>query len=223
MFNKSPVNIARSKKYGSNFYICHSLKLNRRVSLHSNLEYANFLDVELNPNIVKYLEQPLQVEVKGKDGDSYKTTFDMEVLFKNDTNELWEIKYSSDLNSGSNSSNRSIKQIEYQRKWCLENNITYKVRTENEIFKGPEHLNNMRFMYHCLCRAQSNLIQDNLKRIKNRIQIEKCITVEKLLNDDAVKLSVMPVIVYLFIHGYIVLDIYNQEICYASEVCYAEN
>jgi hypothetical protein len=221
MFNKNPVKVARSKKYGSNFYVCFSLKLSREVNLYSNLEYANFLSVELNPIIVDYLEQPVKVQVENKDGETYQTTFDMEVVYENGIRELWEIKYSNELNENDEKYQRSKKQIEFQKLWCEQNNIKYKVRTEKDILKGPHHLNNMRFMYHSLCLTDPEYFDDNMEIILEKIKKKDCITIGELKKYTN-KENIFPLLIHMNIHKYISFDIFNNELCYETEVRYVK-
>lgn len=223
MLNKNPVNMARSKHYGSNYYISFSMKLNRRVDFHSNLEYGNFLAVELNPEIVTYLEQPVKGEIIDDEGKLCKTIFDMEVQFKNGKSELWEIKYSEELTGTDKSSIRSQKQIEVQKKWCEAQGIIYKIRTENDIFKGKEHLNNMRFMYHCLKRTNLDIIYNNKNRLAAIIEYAGCITIGRLIETHPNPLSVYPTIIYLLINGCIDADIYGQELTFETEVYHVTN
>ncbi|TYC85398.1 hypothetical protein FXB42_09515 [Acetobacterium wieringae] len=218
MLNKNPVNIARSKHYGSNYYVSHSKKLNRRVDFHSNLEYGNYLSVELNPNITTYLEQPVKGEILDENGKLCKTIFDMEVEYKNGVKELWEIKYSSELTGTDIASVRSQKQIEIQKKWCELNGINYRLRNEKDIFKGSEHLNNMRFMYHCLNRADIDLIYSNKNRLADIIEHAGCITIGELFKSYKDPDSVYPTITYFLINECIAADIYNQEISFETEV-----
>lgn len=222
MFNKNPVHMERSKYYGNDYYICHSHKLNRRVCLYSKLEYGNFLDVELNPSITEYLEQPLQVNVRDDEENICKTIFDMEVVFEDGEKELWEIKYSKDLTGVDKSAVRAQKQIKNQRKWCLDNNVIYKVRTENDIFKGIEHFNNMRFMYHCISRVSFDYLSKSIERINRKIESENFITIEELYKYVPDPSSVYPAIIYLLIHEYITADIYNQELSFSTEVRYVK-
>ena len=59
----TPIDMPRATHYGNNYYVTYSSKLKRNVHLFSNLEYYNFLDLECDPNVVKFCEQPLQIDV----------------------------------------------------------------------------------------------------------------------------------------------------------------
>jgi|LGOV01.1.fsa_nt_gb hypothetical protein len=222
MLSEKPIDMKRSMSYGSNYFICHSLKLNRRVCFYSNLEYANFLSVELNPQIIKYVEQPLQITGVNDDGKICKTVFDMEVLYEDNINELWEIKYSCDLTGYNQTAVRAMSQISIQKNWCLKNNVPYCVRTEKDIFNGLEHLNNMRFMYHCICRTDEYLLINSKKRIKRLIEQIGSTTIGHILECDPEPSLIFPSLIYLLIHGQIDADIFNQELNYDTEVSYVK-
>lgn len=222
MLSEKPIDMPHSQSYGSNYYICHSLKLKRRVCFYSNLEYANFLSVELNPKIIKYVEQPLQITGENDVGKMCKTVFDMEVLYENNINELWEIKYSSDLTGDNKSAVRAKSQISIQKNWCLKSNIPYRVRTENDILKGLEHLNNMRFMYHCICRIDESLLANCKERIKRFIERAGNTTIGHILESVPEPSLVFPSLIYLLIYGQVDADVFSQEINYNTEVGYVE-
>lgn len=222
MLSKKPIDIPRPQSYGSNYFICHSLKLNRRVCFYSNLEYANFLSVELNPQIIKYVEQPLQITWENDDGKLCKTIFDMEVLYEDNINELWEIKYSYDLSGENKSAIRAKTQISTQKNWCLNNNIPYQVRTEKDILKGLEHLNNMRFMYHCICRTDEYLLINCKERIDHFLEQVGNTTIGDIFEFDPEPLLVFPSLIYLLIHGQIDADVFSQELNYNTEVNYVK-
>lgn len=222
MLSDKPIEMPHSQSYGSNYFICHSLKLNRRACFYSNLEYANFLTVELNPQIIKYVEQPLQITGKNDDGKMCKTVFDMEVLYEDNINELWEIKYSSDLTGDNKSAVRAKSQIAIQKNWCLKNNILFRVRTENDIFQGLEHLNNMRFMYHCICRTDERLLGNCIKRIKRFIEQVGDTTIGHIYESDPEPTMVFPSLVYLLIRDQIKADVFNQELNFYTEVSYGK-
>lgn len=79
----NPINMTRGTHYGSNYWEVYSKKINRKVKLFSNLEYENFLSLELNPEIEYFCEQPLEVEIF-LDGNKKKTIFDMWVKYKDE-------------------------------------------------------------------------------------------------------------------------------------------
>ncbi|CAK7044074.1 TnsA endonuclease N-terminal domain-containing protein [Tissierella sp.] len=142
---KNPINMTRGSHYGSNYWEVYSKKINRNVKLFSNLEFENFLSIELNPEIEYFCEQPLEVEVV-IDGDKKKAIFDMWVKYKDGSEEFQEVKYLSEINGDTEKSVRTNRQIEIQKKWCADNIQNYVIRTDNEIQKGRFTIRNLKFI-----------------------------------------------------------------------------
>lgn len=115
MLSEKPIEMPRSQSYGSNYFICHSLKLNRRACFYSNLEYANFLTVELNPQIIKYVEQPLQITGKMMMVKCAKQCLIWKFFMKTILMNYGKIKYSSDLTGDNKSAVRAKSQIAIQK------------------------------------------------------------------------------------------------------------
>jgi hypothetical protein len=114
----------------NNSWITKSFKIGRVVYLESDLEYSNFLTVEMDPQVVKFCEHPFEITIE-IDGKIEKSIFDMEVEYQDGKTELWEIKYKSELTDKEDKSSlRSQHQIMKQRQWCESNKIDYKVRTD---------------------------------------------------------------------------------------------
>ncbi|MGB4660758.1 MAG: TnsA endonuclease N-terminal domain-containing protein [Mobilitalea sp.] len=149
MAKYQPIIMPRSKKYGNNYWKSFSIKENRIVTFYSDLEYKNWLTIEMNPDIEHFCEQPLEIELT-VDGKTSKSVFDMWVSYKNGSEEFWEVKYYKDIEGYDKKSELVRKQIEKQKIWCIENHYIHKVRTENEIELGPEYINNLRYLSHLI-------------------------------------------------------------------------
>jgi hypothetical protein len=149
MAKYQPIIMPRGKKYGNNYWKSFSIKENRIVTFYSDLEYRNWLTVEMNPDIEHFCEQPLEIEII-IDGKPSKSVFDMWVSYKNGNEEFWEVKYLKDIEGNDKKSELVRKQIEKQKIWCNENHYIHKVRTENEIELGPEYINNLRYLSHLI-------------------------------------------------------------------------
>ena len=48
---QTPIKMPRGLHYGSDYWISNSFKLKRNVHLYSMLEYANFIELEMNPSV----------------------------------------------------------------------------------------------------------------------------------------------------------------------------
>ena len=77
----NPIKISRGTHYGNNYWVFQSRKLGRRVTAFSNLEYANLLSLEMNPEVVHDCEQPCKQSVL-VDGKHRETVFDVYVVYK---------------------------------------------------------------------------------------------------------------------------------------------
>jgi hypothetical protein len=150
-----PIKMTRGTHYGNNYWIFHSRKLGRRVTAFSNLEYANLLSLEMNPDVIHYCEQPCKqaVIVEGK---KHETVFDVYVVYRNSMEEFQEVKYSDELEADNRQGERSRKQIEIQKYWCLQNNFKYCLRTDADIIPGKHTLNNLQY----LCSKARRYIPD---------------------------------------------------------------
>ena len=58
MFFSMPVEMPRATHYGNNYFAVYSNKIHRVCHFYSNLEYYNFLSLEINPEVKKFCEQP---------------------------------------------------------------------------------------------------------------------------------------------------------------------
>ncbi len=159
---QTPIEMPRGSHYGSDYWIAYSYKLKRKVHFFSMLEYANFVTLEMNPEVEFFCEQPLKIT----NSDSHlkkSSVFDFWVYYKNGESEFQEVKYSSELSGNSDSALRSQNQIEFQRKWCSDNGFAYKIVTEKELYVGQ-------FTFPNLQLLQGHLLRYNLN---NRIDTTK--------------------------------------------------
>lgn len=85
-----------SKKYGNNRWLAYSNKLKRVVYLFSDLEYEHWLQVETDPDIITFCEQPIKMEII-EDDRTHSSIIDMWVKYKNGEEAFIEIKYTNDL------------------------------------------------------------------------------------------------------------------------------
>ncbi|MGE7023363.1 TnsA endonuclease N-terminal domain-containing protein [Solibacillus cecembensis] len=140
MFLK-PVMTKFSNKYGNNRWLVKSIKLQRIVYLYSDLEYANWLKLENDPNVKYFCEQPLRIESKDNNGKYYESIPDMYVLYKNGIEVIQEVKYEGDLLK-----ERVIKQVEIQKDGCMKNNYKHEVVTEKSLSQSALLLSNLKLL-----------------------------------------------------------------------------
>ncbi len=158
---KTPIDMPRGTHYGNNYWIFQSRKVGRRVTAFSNLEYENLITLEMDPNVEFYCEQPCEQTVI-IDGKRNQTAFDVYVVYKDGREEFQEIKYQEELDSDSKAGERSRKQIEVQRSWCLQNGYPYVVRTDKDIETGVYTIRNLTYLCSKARRYNvANKIMDN--------------------------------------------------------------
>ena len=132
-----PLKMPRGRAYGSDYYIMPSVKRGDNVEAFSNLEYANLIRLEMDPNVEYYCPQPCRCKVTDEDGKTRTVVFDTWVLYRDGHEELQEVKYSSELSGDSREALNAARQIECEAAFCVANNINFVVRTENEIKGKP--------------------------------------------------------------------------------------
>lgn len=173
-FIYTPVPIKRSSKYGNNYWVTYSPKLNRNVRLFSDLEYDHWVLMETNPDVISFCEQPFEIEyfIEGKNAKSIP---DMWVQYKNGSKHLVEVKYSKELMPESKNYEKAARQISIQRAYCNENGFTHYVHTEKDIRGNDILLSNMKMIIPYIknreytidtdCKRVLDIIYSNHNRI----------------------------------------------------------
>jgi hypothetical protein len=213
-----PISMPRGTHYGNNYYETYSKKINRNVKLFSNLEYENFLCLELDSSVEFFCEQPLKISVI-LDGVSKTTIFDMWVRYKNGVEEFQEIKYSSSLNGTDDSSIRTKLQIKTQQQWCKENDYNYVIRTEKDINTARFKIRNLKYIAGKIRRFdmpnkdyfRTNLVDYLKKKYKTNIY--------ELINNNVLpSVKVMEFICFMYYEGVLDLNINDRPISKDTEV-----
>lgn len=183
----------RGSKYGSDYFVAYSYKLRRTIKLYSNLEFKNWLTLEMNPVVATFCEQPYKAEML-VEGKKKHTIFDMWVQYKDGREEFQEIKYSSYLTGNDKYSIRSQEQIKLQEKWCKLSKMPYVVRTEKDIEIGPLYIENLLHLTARIKRYNQALARSYYKNIQEyllnaarpindlRLDIGKVISTEDILS-----------------------------------------
>lgn len=214
----TPIKMPRGAHYGSNYWVFRSRKLGRRVTAFSNLEYENLISLEMDHNVVHYCEQPCE-QVVNLDGERHKTVFDVYVVYKDGTEEFQEVKYTEELESDDKRGERSRRQIEIQKHWCLQNNYKYTVRTDKEIEPGPYAIRNL----SVLCAKARRRSHDDAISANSFIQYlseRGCLTIGQLYSSGRItSMRGLDYLADLFYRGIIQFkDIYNEPISNTTEV-----
>ena len=215
-----PLTMPRGSHYGSNYWEVYSSKMKRKACFFSDLEYANFLSLEMNPKIISMCEQPLEISVT-IDGKLCKSIFDFWVKYENGTNEFQEIKYSSSLVDESDESKRTRLQIQKQKLWCEENNVSYVVRTEKDIYLGEYTYTNLSTMAARVRRIYNNSSEFDSYTVQlvNYIETGERFTIQDLINSGRLPLGVeLSFLCYMHYLGKIKIDIDDRPLDSKSEV-----
>lgn len=163
----TPLDMPRGSKYGSDYFVAYSYKLRRSIKLYSNLEYKNWLTLEMNPTVKTFCEQPYEAKML-VNGKKKRTIFDMWVCYVDGREEFQEIKYSTYLTGTDKYSVRSQEQIQFQEKWCKLCNMPYVVWTEKEIEPGPFFIENLLHLSSRIKRyshALANTFYENIQKV----------------------------------------------------------
>lgn len=219
MYFDSPISMPRGTHYGSNYWEVYSLKMSRKACFFSNLEYENFLTLEMNPDIELMCEQPLQIEVM-IDGKLRKSIFDFWVRYKDGHEEMQEVKYLDSLSTDSIDGNRSQEQIRKQQLWCDENNIQHTVRTEIDIHHTEFTIENLSYMASRIRRYQPPKDIESYKKLLSGY-LEAC----KITDIRSILLSgILPFddeknfLFYMHYIGHITLSVHGRPIDNRTEV-----
>jgi hypothetical protein len=139
---QQPIVMPRSSKYGSNYWNSEGPKVGmREVTLYSDLEFDHWVSVETNPDVETYCEQYPEISYV-INGELHTTIFDMWLKFRDGTIIYHEVKYESELNIEDPRNSRTLRQIEAQQAYCIENGINYEIVTDKVLRKNHNELEN---------------------------------------------------------------------------------
>lgn len=223
----TPVEMVRSTKYGNDYYLVYSNKIHRPVQLFSKLEYYNFLSLECDPNVVKFCEQPCKIEVV-EDGKIRHAIFDMWVRYRDNSEEMQEVKYSKELAGDDDASIRTQEQIRREQHWCNDNGVNFVIRTEKELMDGKFILQNRSMMAAMLRRyapSEGTYYDPLIRRFLENADYDR----KKVIVGELIHQKLLPVghewehLCYLYGAGVIELDIKNRPMDLRMEVRLCQN
>lgn len=220
MVKHAPIKISIPSSYGSNTWVSEGLKLREKVILQSDIEYAYFLHADVgSPEIESFKVHPFGVPVRV--GDEIENTFfDMEIIYNERGRELWEIKRYSELLNTSKNYQANMKQISLQTKWCDDNGIIYKVKTEQEINWGTKYISNLIYIFHLLKRTNLQNAKANSKQMLEDLKTSSSLRISDFIDYGMDAYQCMQLVSYLLFKGYVTADIVNEELSYKTEVKY---
>jgi hypothetical protein len=213
------IKMPRGSHYGSNYWEVFSKKMKRKACFFSNLEYHNFLTLEMNPKVVQMCEQPLEIEVM-IDGKIQKSILDFWIKYDDGSEEIQEVKGIESLTEGSKDYIRTREQMRKQKQWCEENNIAYTVRSEKEIYSGEYTIENFAFM---ASRVRRYILPNDVKSYRNVLigYLEACkkTDIHMLIESGRLPLgNEMIFLCYMHFEGVIHMSIDDRPLDYRTEV-----
>lgn len=219
----TPIEMPRGAHYGNNYFIVYSNKIKRVCHFYSNLEYYNFLSLEINPEVSTFCEQPLKIEIL-QENKLKHAIFDMWVQYKDGHEELQEVKYDSELKGEDDKCIRSQEQIRRQEEWCLLNNISFVVRTDKTIPLGKFFLKNANVMCAHLRRYVPTEDRYYNPRIIGALEENKMLTIGTLINLDLLPVNnEISHLCYMYEKGLVYMNIESRPLDYKTEVSLWQN
>ena len=219
----TPIEMPRSTHYGNNYFAVYSNKLHRICHFYSNLEYFNFLSLEINPKVKKFCEQPLKIDLIQENKVKH-AVFDMWVLYEDGSEELQEVKYTSELTGDTPEALRSQEQIRREELWCKDNNIDFVVRTEKTIPQGRFFLNNANTIAARLRRYIPTEDKFYNPRIIKTLEEYGKLTIDELISNNLLPLNAeIDHLCYMYEQGIVNMNINNQPLGYKTEVSLWQN
>ena len=161
-------------KYSSLSGTINMVSINKSIQFESSLERDFIFLIEFDTNVHFFLEQPLEIPYKDRNGIMRRYVPDFIVNYFDDKTEIIEIKYKSVLKA-------KQEELEYKfkgaRDFCKKNNLIFKVLTDSDIrIKNNIELDNYKFLF----------------RYKNFFEkIIETETLYKNLKEDIIKLHEM--------------------------------
>lgn len=214
----TPIDMPRGAHFGSNYITVYSMKLKRTCKFYSDLEYFNFLSLEINPEVKRFCEQPFKAPVN-LDNQLKHVTFDMWVLYRDEREELQEVKYTHDITGDTPEALRSQEQIRREELWCKENNIDFVVRTEKTIPQGIFFLRNANIMAARLRRYVPTQDDFYNPRITNALKQFGKLTIHELIINNMLPLNCeIDHLCYMYEKGMIKMNINVQPLGNKTEV-----
>lgn len=210
-----PLEKERSSSYGSNYYVCRSRKLSRRVTAFGMLTFDNMMILETDAHVRWYCERPMQTDFF-LDGEQRRICPDFYVAYEDGTDEFQWVRSKSD------SVTDGLEML--TSSWGRQSGEHIRVVTEADIYKGPFYMRNL---YLIAARARRCARSD---KTSDRVFLEflrdsKAVTVGKLMKEGYLSREKgFAYISDLYFRGLIdIRDIQTMPLSYKTEVCVHEH
>ena len=150
-----------------------SYKNKTQIAFESTLERDFYMFLEFEKNVLKYEEQPMQINYEYTDGKKRRYTPDTLVTYKDNTQKLFEVKYANELENNPELQEKiKILKKHIQEKY----NIDFEIFTDEDINK--QYLENLKFLYKFAFIPPSN---EKTEAILQILQSNENIEIKEIL------------------------------------------
>lgn len=183
-----------------------SYKNKTQIAFESTLERDFYMFLEFEKNVLKYEEQPMQINYEYADNKKRRYTPDTLVTYTDGTQKLFEVKYANEI----------INNPELQQKIrILTEHIKEKYNLDFEIFTDDmidkQYLENLKFLYKFVFLPPAHNIVYAIEQI---LQANKNIEVKEILlklhTNKHKQLEYLPYIWSYIFHNIGVVDLYEK-------------
>lgn len=129
-----PLEKERSSSYGSNFFMCKSRKLSRRVTAFGTLSFDNMMILETDAHVRWYCERPMKTDFF-MDGEQKKISPDFYVSYDDGTDEFQWVRSRTD--------DKTEELEKLVSSWGRQSGEHTRLLTEEDIRKGPFYMRNL--------------------------------------------------------------------------------
>lgn len=152
-----------------------SFKNKTQIAFESTLERDFYMFLEFEKNVLKYEEQPMQINYEYTDKKKRRYTPDTLVTYEDGTQKLFEVKYANELESNVELQEKiKILKEHIKEKY----NMDFEVFTDNDIDK--QYLENLKFLYKFAFIPSSN---EKTEVILQILQSNENIEVKEILQN----------------------------------------
>lgn len=211
-----PVNLPRSKHFGSDYVFFYSLKNMREVHAESQLEHAAFIHLEMDKDVIGYDEHPCVGF-----GDSVfegSPIYDALVRYADGTCTLVEVKYESDLTGDSKEAVRAKEQILKQQQFAEMVGARHRIIIDKDLFGPPALAANELFMYQRMRTMSRSITGNQARYVIDVLTDGEVHKAEELLGYTGGADTLMNILVLLLYERKIEADIENTPISFRSPV-----
>lgn len=126
-----PIEKKRSSSYGTNYYVCKSRKLSRKVTAFSTTVFDCMMILKTDAKVAWYCERPLKIDFF-MDGEKKTICPDLYVAYADGTDEFLWVRNTTD--------EETSKLIALVSSWGKQSGESIKGMTADDIYKGSFYI-----------------------------------------------------------------------------------